>query len=244
MLHRFLRNIEVTARDAGPTGWRPYPLFSDETASLSSMSSHYSVLAPGRTPHPPHVHPEEELLIILEGDAEVVLASNPSDQNPTILPLTAGQFSYYPTGQHHTIRNVSDRNVTYLMFKWSDLEQRAEAQDHIDTPNLFPSKIFDVRSEMKVDHDSDFAPVLIFEGKTKWLTKLHAHLTRLKPGGGYEPHADEYDVAILLLQGEIEIDGHKLRDNALAYFSAGELHGMHNPSVTTATYLVFEYHQA
>jgi uncharacterized cupin superfamily protein len=244
MLQRFLQNISVDAQGATSSGWCPYPLFADETASLSSMSCHYSVLAPGRTPHPPHIHTEEELLVILDGDAEVALASDPSDQTPRISPLTVGQFAYYPSPQHHTIRNVSERNVTYLMFKWSNRERQPERHYPDETDGLFPCRMFDVRPEMEVEHECDFAPVVIFEGKTMWLKKLHAHLTRLRPGGGYEPHADPYDVAIVLLQGEIEIDGRRLKDRAVAYFGAGEVHGMHNPGVTTATYLVFEYHQS
>ena len=40
---------------------------------------------------------------------------------------------------------------------------------------------------------------LIFEGRSRFLAKLRAHATVLDPGGGYAPHRDAYDVAVVLL---------------------------------------------
>jgi hypothetical protein len=47
----------------------------------------------------------------------------------------------------------------------------------------------------------------VFEGPTGCLGKLHAHLTVLAPGAGYEPHRDAYDVAIVTLSGTVETLG-------------------------------------
>jgi hypothetical protein len=83
---------------------------------------------------------------------------------------------------------------------------------------------------------------LLLQQATHCLGKLHAHLTTLQPGAGYEAHADAYDVAIILLSGEIETIGERVRPLGLIFYSAGELHGMKNVGTTPAVYLVFEFH--
>lgn len=87
-----------------------------------------------------------------------------------------------------------------------------------------------------------FAPRLLFESPTAHLGKLHAHITDLQPGAGYPPHADAYDVAIVVLSGQVETLGQKAEPFSVIYYSAGELHGMKNVGDTVARYLVFEFH--
>ncbi len=100
------------------TGWRPYHLFRGPTGALQEMACHVSVLSPGHSPHPPHIHPEEEVLIVLDGEAEIVFADDPQSTNARVERLGPGSFAFYPTDQHHTIRNASASPITYLMFKW------------------------------------------------------------------------------------------------------------------------------
>lgn len=244
MTYAGLHQIDLPA-SAGEDGWQPYPQFQTATRSVSDMECHYSVLDPGCSPHPPHSHCEEELLIILDGSAEILIARDPDDRSPSIVPLSIGQFSYYEAWRHHTIRNVSDRPVTYLMFKWHNRTRRTALRRLLDffsrkRPTLL-SGTFDARPFTEDQATADFSAVRIFEGRTRWLKRLHCHLTRLKSGAGYAPHADDYDVAIVLLAGSIEIGGGTLRHRGIAYCGAGEMHGMHNPGPETAIYLVFEF---
>jgi hypothetical protein len=46
----------------------------------------------------------------------------------------------------------------------------------------------------------------------------------------------------VLLSGEVETVGKRVRPLGVIYYSAGELHGMKNVGTTPATYLVFEFH--
>ncbi len=64
----------------------------------------------------------------------------------------------------------------------------------------------------------------------------------LQPGAGYEPHADPYDVAILLLSGTVETLDRTLTAPGVIYYCAGEPHGMRNVGQDPARYLVFEFH--
>jgi mannose-6-phosphate isomerase-like protein (cupin superfamily) len=245
MLHTFVRQIDLPGGDLTRAAWVPHHQFHDSTASVPSMGCHYSILAPGHSPHPPHAHVQEEILIVLDGTAEILIASNPSDPTPQVVPMTVGQFSYYPAGQHHTLRNASDHTVTYLMLWWSGVQQqnivRGLLRRLLPTRPTLPTGTFDLRRELVTDHERGFATVLVFEGATKWLRRLQCHLTRLKPGAGYAAHTDAHDVAIVLLDGSIETAGTVVTNRGIAYFGAGEPHGMHNPGGGTATYLVFEF---
>src|SRR5258708_12818105 len=40
------------------------------TATLDELEIHITTLRPGETPHPPHKHPDEELLVVKEGTVE------------------------------------------------------------------------------------------------------------------------------------------------------------------------------
>jgi hypothetical protein len=111
-----------------------------------------------------------------------------------------------------------------------------------DSEAPLPARVFEYESAVVPAQPKAMAQKLLFQQPTHSLHKLHAHLTTLQPGAGYEPHADPYDVAILLFSGEVETVGVRVRPFGLIYYSAGELHGIRNVGLTPATYLVFEFH--
>jgi len=232
MITTFARTVELPLAEDPVKRWRPFPQFRGPTSTLAGMSCHISVLSAGHSPHRPHIHAEEELLIVLDGAVEVELADDPDGTNSRRRPMKPGMFSYYPATQHHTIHNVGTRPANYLMFKWNAPAAGSE------TP--LEAGIFE--HEPAVTSTRPIAQKLLFQQGTQLLSKLHAHLTTLQPGGGYEPHADPYDVAIILLSGEVETVGERVRPLGLIYYSAGELHGIRNVGATPATYLVFEFH--
>jgi mannose-6-phosphate isomerase-like protein (cupin superfamily) len=234
MITTVARTVPLPLAEDAVKRWRPYPQFRGPTSACTSMSCHISVLSPGFSPHPPHVHPEEELLVVLDGAVEIELADDASGANRRRIPMKPGMFSYYPMTQHHTIHSTGARPATYLMFKWS-----APAAG---TRTPLPSGVFEYESEVVPAQPKPMAQKLLFQQGTELLVKLHAHLTTLQPGAGYEPHADPYDVAIILLSGEVETVGQRVRPVGVIYYSAGELHGIRNVGTTPATYLVFEFH--
>jgi mannose-6-phosphate isomerase-like protein (cupin superfamily) len=219
-------------RDAAKP-WTAFPQFSGATRMLPQMGCHVSVLAPGYSPHPPHAHAEEEILVVLEGEPDIAIASREDDPQPRWKRISPGHFSFYPAFQHHTIRNTSAQPATYLMLKWLGANRQSADMQPV---------LANFRSLMHESDSRDFAPRLIFEKPTRYLKKLHCHLTRLKPGAGYAPHKDPYDVAIILLDGKIETIGSTLENNGVVYYSAGEPHGIRNVGAKDAIYLVFEFH--
>ena len=92
-------------------------------------------------------------------------------------------------------------------------------------------------------HQKGFATKVLFESCTSYLSKLHCHISTLEAHSGYPPHADEYEVAILVLSGKIKTLGENIGANGVIYYAAGQAHGMENIENTIAKYLVFEFHK-
>ena len=199
-------------------GWKPYSAFKGSTGDLASLSCHASVLLSGRSPHPPHTHPEEEVLLLLAGEVELELP----ERGPT--PMRPGEFVYYPTGFAHTLRTTSAEPATYLMLKWRG-EPTASGQN-------LPFGLFETAGE----------PRAIVDGPTRYLRTLQSHLTVLHPGDGYEPHVDSHDIVIVVLEGEVETIGGRAIPNDVILYRAGEAHGMRNVGGGPARYVVFELH--
>ena len=216
-------------------GWKPYAIFSGSGSGLQTWSCHVSVLTTDTCPHPPHVHREEEILMLLSGEADLILPDIQAcggNQRTRLLP---SQFVYYPSRFAHTLQATSDDPANYLMFRWRGSDKRPGS--------VLPHGLFDSLSGGMQDVETKgLSSRLIFEGPTEYLHKLHCHSSTLAPGRGYEPHEDPYDVALIVLEGEIETLDERVGPGSVVLYAAGEPHGMHNPGEVMARYAVFEFH--
>ncbi|MGB7157864.1 MAG: cupin domain-containing protein [Tepidisphaeraceae bacterium] len=221
------------------SGFTFYPMFSGATSDIREMEVHVSALRQNQMPHPPHTHREEEILLMLAGEADLILPQVKGPHGDERFPLKPGEFVYYPAHFPHSLRTTSRAPANYLMFKWdaersatkgpalafghfNALESLAEASDPASAASVRTKKLFD--------------------GPTGCLRKLHAHASVLDPGAGYAPHADAYDVAIVVLEGEVKTLGQRIGAGGTIYHAAGQPHGIHNPGDTRARYVVFEFH--
>jgi quercetin dioxygenase-like cupin family protein len=109
------------------------------------------------------------------------------------------------------------------------------------TPHL-ASGVFTRERNVSRQTGKHFQTRLTFEGKTHFLNNLHVHRSLLMPGGGYEPHADPYDVMIVLLDGMVQTLGETMTAPAFFYHPAGSLHGIRALGEQPAEYLVVELH--
>jgi mannose-6-phosphate isomerase-like protein (cupin superfamily) len=86
--------------------------FQAPTATLDELESHVTTLNAGETPHPPHKHPDEELLIIKEGTVEALV-------NGQMKRVGPGSVIFQASNQEHSIRNVGQGQATYHVIKWN-----------------------------------------------------------------------------------------------------------------------------
>jgi quercetin dioxygenase-like cupin family protein len=98
--------------------------FQNPTATLDELEMHVTHLPPGKAPHPPHTHPEEELVIIKEGTLEAMQQGKTHRVGP-------GGVIFQASNQLHGVRNVGDTTATYYVVRWASpgmLKARAAAQ--------------------------------------------------------------------------------------------------------------------
>jgi len=227
-------NFRLPLADDPREGWRPHRGIAGHTRVHDQITCHASVLSPGRMPHPPHSHLEEEILIVLDGRGELLIGDSPDPDAATAHPAAPGTFAYYPAYQHHTLRNTGSGPLTYLMFRW-----RGSPSDSI---SVSPVSVIDFGRCGTIEGAKPFKTKLLLEGPTNFLGKLHIHLSEVRPGAGYDPHCDDYDVAIVMLSGTVETIGRTLGPCDVAYYAANEPHGLHASGAEPARYLVVEFH--
>ncbi|WP_191909123.1 cupin domain-containing protein [Hypericibacter adhaerens] len=229
-----LHPIDPGSRCEEGVSFTPVPCFEGRTANAEFMECHYSILMPGASPHPPHRHVEEEILVVMSGCAELVLPA--SGGATEIVSAPAGAASYYPPYRLHTIRNASAEPVRYAMIKW-----RSSFVSAVE-----PLGTVIVRSTWLQEGGpgGPMAMTRLFEGPSAYLGKFHAHVTRIEPGAGYDAHRDGHDVAIFLLQGKIRVRGKEIPAPAVVFLPAGCLHDMKSVGTQTAKYLVWEFHKS
>lgn len=218
-----------------PKGRKVYSLFHGCTANLRLLSCRESVLAPNQNPHPPHEHKEEEILLLLAGEVDIIIPGSQPDEKEQRKRLHPGQFVYQPAHCTHTLQAMSDTPATYLVLKWNN------PSTETDTALAF-GHFHPFNPEENAEVKTGFSPRLVLEGPTAYLRKLHCHASTLTPGTSYESHIDSHDVAIIVLEGEVETLGERVGPYSVIFYPAGEPHGMRNPGEVTAKYVVFEFH--
>src|SRR5262245_23467279 len=104
---------EWTAADAKPNDWgkvrqvTPVP-----TPTLRELEIHISTLDPGKSPHAPHQHEHEELIILKEGTLETF-------QNGTKRRVEPGGIIFQASNELHNVTNVGTTPATYFVIGWT-----------------------------------------------------------------------------------------------------------------------------
>jgi quercetin dioxygenase-like cupin family protein len=87
-------------------------VFDAPTLTLAEFEGHITTLNPGESPHKPHRHPDEELMIIRQG----TLAALQGDQTNIV---TAGGIIFEASNELHGLRNVGTNQAVYYVFKFT-----------------------------------------------------------------------------------------------------------------------------
>ncbi|HKE94917.1 MAG TPA: cupin domain-containing protein [Povalibacter sp.] len=85
--------------------------FQAPTATLDELELHVTTLAAGESSHPPHQHPNEELVIIKEGTVEALVHGEWKRVGP-------GSVIFNASNELHALRNVGDGPATYHVINW------------------------------------------------------------------------------------------------------------------------------
>jgi quercetin dioxygenase-like cupin family protein len=105
----------VLSKDDGHLNAQPFGdlrvFLEGQTVGLKSLTVGSLELKPGQSPHPPHQHAEEEIMLITDGRGEITLAGRVTKVGP-------GSIMYAGSNRIHGIVNTSDAPLTFYYFKW------------------------------------------------------------------------------------------------------------------------------
>ncbi len=101
-------NYEYEGEPAGEIGLY---LAGDTPASEKFVTGRF-VLPPGKSPHPPHTHLEEEVMIIESGEGEIVCDGETTQVGPGSVMYTAPQAP-------HGIVNTGKTPIVFYFVKWA-----------------------------------------------------------------------------------------------------------------------------
>ncbi len=85
--------------------------YQGPTNELSVFEGGNLQLKPGMEPHPPHRHPEEEIMLVTEGTGEISVEGEVTRVGP-------GSMMYTNANELHGIRNTGPEPLLFYYFKW------------------------------------------------------------------------------------------------------------------------------
>jgi quercetin dioxygenase-like cupin family protein len=98
--------------DTKPNEWGAVrQVMRTPTPTLDELEIHISTLAPGKSPHAPHQHVHEELLILKEGTLETFQSGKTTRVGP-------GAIIFQSSNELHNVTNVGTTPATYFVIGW------------------------------------------------------------------------------------------------------------------------------
>jgi quercetin dioxygenase-like cupin family protein len=101
------KNLTVKKTDIGETR----SVVQGPTATLDELEMHITTLNPGQASHPPHKHPNEELVLLDSGTVEVLINGEWKRIGPGSIVLNASNVL-------HGLRNVGETPAQYHVINW------------------------------------------------------------------------------------------------------------------------------
>ena len=109
-----LQSSVVKAEGIQPEGAAPgakaYVQFNGPTEQLAALASGFVTLEPGAQPHPPHRHPEEEIMIVGEGTGEFFL-------DGVTTQVKTRDTIFAEANVLHGVRNTGQTRMTFYFIK-------------------------------------------------------------------------------------------------------------------------------
>ena len=105
--------FEWTDDDAKANAWGAVrQVTRSATPTLDELEIHISTLNPGQSPHAPHQHVHEELLIVKQGTLETFQSGERRRVGP-------GGIIFQASNEQHNVTNVGDTPAVYYVIGWT-----------------------------------------------------------------------------------------------------------------------------
>jgi len=99
--------LQFNPHDRG--GVRPY--FNRATAMTKRFEMHVTTLNEGITSHPPHTHGAEEIILVLDGNVDMLIGEKNYKGKP-------GDLLFVTSNIPHSLKNDGAGQCTYFAFQW------------------------------------------------------------------------------------------------------------------------------
>jgi quercetin dioxygenase-like cupin family protein len=104
---------EWSTADTKPNDWGAVrQVMRTPTPTLDELEIHISTLAPGKSPHAPHQHEHEELLIVKDGTLDTF-------QSGATRRVGPGGIIFQASNELHNVTNVGTSPATYFVIGWT-----------------------------------------------------------------------------------------------------------------------------
>lgn len=205
------------------------------TFALDYFEIHASTLEPGKAPHPPHVHADqEELMIVKEGQVKITIAG-------TSKILGAGSIAFAMPGDEHGIENAGDTEATYYILKYKGkLPMDPERAKQAGGSFMLDWNDLKTKNTGK-GYRRDF-----FNRGTAQLAQFEMHTTALNADSvSHAPHTHVQEEMILIIRGNVEMNiagvFYKASAGDMIFLSSGVLHNLKNIGKEQCEYFAFQW---
>jgi len=210
-------------------------IMEGSTTSLSHFEVHATTLQPGKAPHPPHTHAdEEELIIVKEGQITVTI-------NGISHQLGRGSIAFAIPGEEHGIVNTGKEQATYYVLKY-------KSRLPMDLPRAKQNGgSFMINWDtVKVSKTDKGQRREIFNRPTSQLAKFEMHTTALNAGlDSHAPHNHKEEEIILILRGNVTMhigdNFYKAAPGDLVFLPSMVTHNLINTGNVQCEYFAFQW---
>ena len=205
-----------------------------KTFALEYFEIHASTLEPGKAPHPPHTHTDqEELMIVKEGQVKITIAGQSKILGP-------GSIAFAMPGDEHGIENAGITQSTYYILKYKGKLPNIERGKQAGGSFMLD------RNELKTSNTGKGFRRDFFNRSTSQLKQFEMHTTALNADSvSHAPHTHVQEEVILILRGNVEmyIDGKLYKGSAgdLYFLSANVPHALKNIGKEQCEYFAFQW---
>lgn len=207
------------------------------TATLREFECHISTLNPGLASHPPHTHPQEELIVLRDGELDVHI----NGVNTRVGP---GSLFFFASNDPHAVQNRGDKPATYFVFNFSTAGTatlRGQAPLPADAGRLGSTIFHWDKLEVQTTKTGERRAMASLPTAT--MAGFSCHVTTIKAGlAPHAPHRHADEEIVLVKEGQLDvtINGTTTRagPGSIVFVSSGDMHGWKNAGDTSATYYV------
>ena len=196
---------------------------------------HTTTLEPGKAPHPPHVHDDqEELIIVKDGQVKISIAGKSKILGP-------GSIAFAIPGDKHGIENAGNTQATYHILKY-----KGKLPMNIERANQAGGSFMLDWNELKSSNTGKGYRRNFFNRATSQLNQFEMHTTALNADSiSHAPHTHVQEEIILVLRGYVEmyIDGkyYKAAAGDLFFVSSNVPHNLKNIGKEQCEYFAFQW---